>query len=252
MSTEQLDLTRQAVEPYPHEFIGLIPFSREFTSDNPIEGTDYIPYGSTLMTNLAYDLGWQGLHFDLNTFNYEAAIQNRDDMLNDGLIQSAWKIVATLENYDPQDEIFIRPSEDLKQFAGQVIQVQECIDWLKDAMSLPPESGSYALNPQTKLVIDDPKKIDAEWRWFIVDGRIVNGSMYKAHNQLIKKQELDEEVIKEAQFLADVWLPDSCVVMDTALVNGKVYVVEFNCINSSGFYGHDVKKIFKELYEYHT
>jgi hypothetical protein len=149
-------------------------------------------------------------------------------------------------------EWFIRPSEDLKHFAGQVIEAKECADWLNDAMSLPPESGTYAMSPEMKVVIATPKPIKAEWRWFIVDGKIVDGAMYRAHGQLIKTRELDQDVIQEAQDLANTWLPDPCVVMDTALVGDEVKVIEFNCINSSGFYGHDVNLIFKKLWEYHN
>ena len=249
MANESLENIRNGVADIPHEFVGLIPFSREITSDIPIEGTDYIPYGSTLLTNLAYDKQWKGLHFDLSKFNYRASSTNRKDMLNAEYIMSVEEAADFMNNTD--QEWFIRPSEDLKHFSGQVIDSKECADWLIDAMSLPPESGTYAMDPKMEVVISTPKNIKAEWRWFIVDGKIVNGSMYRAHGQLIKKPESDVEVIREAQALADKWLPDSCVVMDTALVYDEVYVIEFNCINSSGFYGHDVKEIFTALYNFH-
>jgi hypothetical protein len=177
-------------------------------------------------------------------------VSNRTDMLNGEDIVTIEEFVNDLPT--ASRDIFIRPSEDLKQFSGQVIDIHECVDWLNDAMSSPPESGSYYLNPKTKIVVATPKPIQAEWRWFIVGGKIVSGAMYRAHGQLIKKRELDVDVIQEAQRLADVWLPDSCVVMDTALVNDKLYVIEFNTINSSGFYGHDVSKIFSKLYQVHN
>lgn len=250
MSPEQLALTKDAVVSFPHEFVGVIPFSHEITSKTPLIGKDFIPYGSTLFTNLVYKLGWTGLHFDLSKFNYESSIANRNDMLNDEYIMTVIEAHEFMRNSD--QTWFIRPSEDLKHFAGQVIEAKECADWFQDAMSLPPDSGSYAMDPGMKVVIARPKNIQAEWRWFIVDGKIIDGSMYRLHNQLIKKPETDITVIHEAQWLAEIWLPDSCVVMDTALVDDKLYVIEFNCINSSGFYGHDVKKIFGALWEFHN
>ena len=39
--------------------------------------------------------------------------------------------------------------------------------------------------------------------------------------------------------------------MDTALWNDKMYVIEFNTINSSGFYANDVPKIFDAIAKYH-
>lgn len=250
MNSVQLELTRTAVAPFPHEFVGCIPFTHEVTSTVPIVGTDYIPYGSTLFTNIAMEKKWSGLCFDLSQFNYKTASANRKDMLNsDGTILPAAALVKLLDNVSPIVEYFTRPSEDLKHYSGGVMTVAELSDMLTSMMAAV-GGGSYYLNPQTDILISEPKKIDAEWRWFIVDGKIVSGAMYRAHGQLRKAIELDPIVIKEAQEKADVWLPHPCCVMDTALVNDKLYVVEFNCINSSGFYGHDVNLIFSELWKY--
>ena len=71
--------------------------------------------------------------------------------------------------------------------------------------------------------------------------------MYRCRGQLVKNRELDQAVILEAQKLAEGWLPHRNCVMDTALVDDKLYVIEFNCINGSGFYGHDVSAIFTAL-----
>jgi len=251
MNEDQLKATQDAVADYPHRFVGLIPFSREITSDEPLVGTDFIPYGSTLLTSLVHELGWKGCSFDLTKFNYEAAIQNRDDMLNGDMVVTIEDAIHFCRGINAKSQIFIRPSEDLKQFAGQVIDAGECADWLEDAM-LCDTSGSYKLDTQTKVVIAWPKKIQAEWRWFVVGGSVIDGSMYRAHGQLIKKHETDIETIIEAQLLAEKWLPDPCCVMDLALVNNEIKVIEFNCINSSGFYNHNVRDIFSALYRYHS
>lgn len=57
MNEVQLAKLSKAVSKYPHQFCDVVPFSREITSDTPIEGTDYIPYGSTLMTTILSELG---------------------------------------------------------------------------------------------------------------------------------------------------------------------------------------------------
>jgi len=111
-------------------------------------------------------------------------------------------------------------------------------------------SGSYKMTPETEVVLAPPKDIQAEWRWFIVDGKVVSGSMYRCRGRLVKERETDCKVIMEARKLTSKWLPHDCCVMDTALVDGRLYVIEFNCINSSGFYDNDVDAIFNELYKY--
>ena len=250
MNAEQLQLTKDAVAPYPHQFVGMIPFSREITSDTPIVGNDYIPYGSTLMTTVALnEYKWKGLFFDLDKFNYATADQFRSDMLNSGMILSLVETIQFMRTEGGNRDWFIRPSQDLKQFSGQVIHAKECADWLQDAMECD-SSGSYKMEWDTPIVVSEPVNIQAEWRWFIVDGKVVSGSMYRAHNQPRKERVIEQELIHEAQVSANGWLPSPCCVMDLALVGGELKIIEFNCINASGFYDNDVSAIFRELYNY--
>ena len=250
MNEQQLLLTKQAIEKLPHEFVGLIPFTDDIITDSSLEGVDYIPYGSTRFTMIASQRSWKGCHFDLTRFNYAAAANVRDDMLNNEHIIPIVEAISFLQE-QPEDSLwFIRPSEDLKQFSGMVIEAKECIDFLTDAMECA-SSGSYKLDPDTMVVLAEPKTIQAEWRWFIVDGKVVSGSMYRRSGQLVKIQETDLAVIAEAQAFADKWLPDPCCVMDIALVDDQPKVIEFNCINSSGFYDHDIGAIFDALWQYH-
>jgi len=253
MNEDQLQQVFKAVEPYPHMFVGVIPFSRRIESSESLNGTDFIPYGSTLFTNLVADLGWKGLHFDIDVLTYSNAVANRNDMLNGEHILPATEAIRFLLTSDPKTEWFARPDADLKHFSGYVASANEIANHLQSMIWSYErgEQGSYALEPDTRIVVATQKNISAEWRWFIVGGKIVSGSMYRAHNQLRKVRETDQEVIDEAQRLADIWLPMDCVVMDTAVVGDEVKVIEFNTINSSGFYDNDVNAIFKALWEYH-
>lgn len=250
LSEVQLSLTRESIKDFPHQFIEMIPFTEDIQSDVPIDGLDYIPYGSTSLTMISYIKGFKGLHFDLETFNHNAFLKNRDDMLNNGMVDSLVNIVNYLETQKADKIWFIRPSDDLKQFSGCILKNLDIIDWLRDRV-LCASSGSYRLEPTTQILISEPRNIQCEWRYFIIDHKIVSGSMYKYRDRLRKLKELDNDVLKEAQSFADKWLPDSCCVMDLALVDDEIKVIEFNCINSSGFYDHDIKKIFTELWSYH-
>lgn len=249
MNEEALQKIKSAVEKYPHEYIEMIPFSRDI---NPEQTTkDIIPYGSTLLTTYAYEHGWTGLSFDLSKFNYEEACNNREDMLNDCSVDSLDSIVDLLTIFSDEDQKwFIRPSEDLKQFSGQVMTAKEIIEFLIDARECA-SSGSYHLSGDTKIVLTEPQEIQAEWRWFIVGGKVVSGSMYRAHGQMRQIRETDVNVIAEAQRFADLWLPAPNCVMDLALVGDELKVIEFNCINASGFYDSDVEAIIDSLWVYY-
>ena len=247
-----LQKIKEAISVYPHEFVGVIPFSDEITSDEHLIGVEYIPHGSTAFIMRSATLGFTGLHFDLTRFNYEIAAKNRDDMLNSEMIAPLHECVVFLETRPALEEWFTRPSEDLKQYSGQVMAAGECAVWLRDRMECAC-SGSYQLGRDTMIVLAQPKPIIAEWRWFIVGGQIISGSMYRKYGELYKKAENDKSIIDEAQQLANKWLPDACCVMDTAVVDGigTPKVIEFNCINASGFYDNDIPAIFTALWEYH-
>lgn len=234
----------------PHNYVGVIPYDNAITTDGKVSlnGKDFIPYGSTLFVNLAKERGWKGLHFDLDQFNYKAALANRTDMLNSNVMRLDDAIVylKTLEEF----EVFTRPSQDLKQFAGLTIRSDECAKWFQDMISCEFE-GSYRQLPSMEVVVSPIKPIQAEWRWFIVNRKIITGSMYRAHNQMRKERVREQALIDEAQYFADQWLPDDSCVMDLALVDNVLKVIEFNCINASGFYDCDVPAIFKALWGRH-
>lgn len=245
-SEDNLVKVKEAVANLPHQFVGLIPFSREITSNEPIIGLDHIPYGSTSFVETTYELDWKGLSFDPKKFSYDIACNNRDDMLNRGRILPVRKAIDFLKRiYADSDwsHTFIRPAHDLKQFAGAVYPVKEAIEFLTDATETT-SSGSYKIEDGTLIVVSYTKKILIEWRWFIVGGEVTDGSMYRRNGQLIKEHLDYPDLQMQAQTLADKWLPNPCCVMDLALLDsGDIKVVEFNCINGSGFYHHDIKKI---------
>lgn len=249
INTQSLMEISYAVAELPHVYVGVIPFSGEITSEEELVGTDFIPYGSTSLTNLTHKLGWKGLHFDLDKFDYQTAANNRNDMLNAEHILLVEDAIAFLQKC-PNDQLwFLRPCKDLKHFTGTVMEAQEAWEWLKDAM-LCGSSGTYKMEQDMMIVLAEPKVIQAEWRYFVIDGKVVDGSMYRYRGDLYKRREVDVEVLGQAQTFADLWLPDSCVCMDLALVDDAVKVIEFNCINSSGFYDNNVDKIFKEWYAF--
>lgn len=240
---KELSEIKEAVSKYPTDFVNIIPFSDSICVDTR---EDYIPYGSTSLTYIGYSqYNWSGLHFSLDTFNYEAALQNRDDMLNDNVMRLD-DAIEFLSTHEPTTDFFVRPSEDLKQFSGIVMGAKECHDWFKDMMECA-TSGTYKLDASTKVVVSLPKYIDTEIRCFIIGRKVVASSIYRQNGFLSSKQFFNDDL----QYLADKWLPDECCVMDIAYTADGYKVIEFNCLNSSGFYTCDKEAIFKSLWEFH-
>lgn len=247
-SHEQLDKTLQGVQPYPHQFVGVIPFTHEITSDEPLTGVDYIPYGSTLFISIAAKRGWKGLYLN-NSFSMFHANQERQDMLNQAPTLTVQAAIEYLRRKPKDELVFVRPDGDLKHFAGTVIDAGEAAAWFEDASSMAPDSGSYYMPPDMFVWVSTPKNIDREWRFFIVNGQVVSGSMYRDRGQLKLARVTDTELLQQAQLKAAGWLPHRNCVMDLALTDGELKVVEFNTLNASGFYDHDTVDIFKALYK---
>jgi len=231
----------------PYVGVNVIPFSDEleFLFDMPL-GRGIIPYGSTSLIRHAQKFNWSGLFFSKTNFQVPVWNQNRDDMLNnDADVMTVKEASVKFSTKDKRELWFIRPVEDLKAFTGTVTTSEEISRWMTSI-----DGGNFQIQEDTMVAISQPKEILAEWRWFIVGGKVIDGSMYQHKGSLVKTHETDEKVIQEAQTFADKWLPHQTVVMDLALTNYGPQVIEFNCLNGSGFYGHDIAKIVKAVTEY--
>jgi hypothetical protein len=103
------------------------------------------------------------------------------------------------------------------------------------------------------LVTCPPQNINQEWRFFIVNDKIVAGSQYR-HNGLLRIWEpIPQHVWDRARAFAGSWKPCSTIVMDICEIgegsNGGLFILEYNCVNSSGFYNCDVGAIVDALEE---
>lgn len=243
---EQLNSVAFAIRNCGCNLIGatVIPFSDDVKLSVQPTSNLAIPYGSTKLTKLAVNHNWTGLFFNDN-FQTSVWNANRTDMLNQhATVTTVADASKWIDDncYKDTAPLFIRPVEDLKAFAGTVTTALEIKRWMDSTAS-----GNFSFAADTPVSIAPVQEIQAEWRWFIAGGKIVDGSMYRCHKQLRSLHETDSAVIAEAQALADIWLPHECCVMDTALTPDGVKVIEYNCFNSSGFYDNDINKVVKSI-----
>ena len=233
----------------PFQDVGVIPFSDEFITPLETDEVNIIPYGSTALMRIAEKRKWTGLYFDHSTFRVDRWINERQkDLLNDDAfvleVRDAMKFFETNDHYD-DEEWFIRPVEDLKAFNGTLTVGKEIKRWMESV-----DSGNFSFGEHTEVALSRPKEILMEWRYFIVNRKIVTGSSYRYKGMKLTKREEDPEVIAEAQKMADGWLPHETCVMDLALTPNGLKIVEFNCLNSSGFYYHNIRDFVKSVTEY--
>jgi ATP-grasp domain, R2K clade family 3 len=225
----------------------IIPFSEEFGNEIPDIGDMVIPYGSTKLNKMAQERNWKGNWFDPETFRVEAWNANRDDMLNaECVITTVAEVHKLFEDVSDDEVRFIRPVKDLKEFNGTVTTVKEIKNWMNSVYS-----GNFSFSADTLISIAPVQKIVSEARYFIVGGKVINGSMYRIYGQLFSQPITNTALYEQAQRLADIWLPHPCCVMDVAELEDSTFkVIEFNAINSSGFYYHDIAKIAQAMTNY--
>ena len=216
--------------------VGHIPFSHEITGLESMDLT--LPsmfYGSVQLTRqlAATPSIPKCTLFEEDWFDPREWRGKRTDLLNE--IQSVVP-VSYIREWWCKQPVFIKPEDPIK-FKGQVLEPEkeDWDNWLIEHSHLDGED---------LIVISPVQKIDKEWRFFVLDGQIITGSLYKRDGYLCVREPITEEVWQVARNATKQWLPSPNIVMDIALLrSGQYKVIEFNCFNSSGFYNCDVGKI---------
>ena len=244
---------RDACNSLGFEFEGIevIPFSGdlpEVPANKPA-----VFYGSTrLVTDVYRSQKWNpGVFFDEDNFRVSSWMKHipKDLILNGDAEILPLKDAADLYSrsgkiHDKSEYVFVRPDKDLKEFSGETMTRDKLRDWFELV-----SDGKTELDPDTLVAVSKPWHISKEWRLFIVDKEVVSGSQYRVGGHLCQDSYVPEPVIRRAEHIANIWTPAPVCVMDICQSN-ELYLVEFNCFNSSGFYYANVNDIVKEISDF--
>ena len=122
------------------------------------------------------------------------------------------------------------------------------VDAWADSVKSIEEKNYTTIDSSTPVVVAPLKEIYREYRFFIVDGKVITGSLYKMGDQVVYKTELDDSEIF-TQKMVDLWQPAEAFVLDIALTKDGYKVLEVNCFNSAGYYAIDVGKLVHAVME---
>jgi hypothetical protein len=150
------------------------------------------------------------------------------------------------EKYGVDDTIFMRPDSGAKPFTGQTL-AKEMID--KEYKLY----AHYAGKPLDEIiaVISSAKVIYKEWRFVVVDKKVIAGSQYKKNGKLDINRDTSDSY-KEALVLAqevanEEWQPEVAYTLDICKSNGRCYLLEANSFSCSGLYDCDPEPIVREI-----
>lgn len=241
----------------PYSIHKVIPFIGELTPEPELETTNVICMGSYSLRHAAKKAGWYPGVFDLEPHNFNEQMKHWGQyMLNADAVVSRFEDAVFTE-----DIMFIRPIEDSKVFAGTVMDKAEFQEWQRKVCVLEEDFGT-SLTKNTLIQVCKPKKIYAEYRFWIVNGYPVTSSLYKRGDRVIYSPDVDDHVKRFVDMILktknnqtsitlsmanDGWMPDDAWCLDVCETPEGMKVVEIGTINSCGFYAANMTDLVLSL-----
>lgn len=185
---------------------------------------------------------WQNLCC-LTYYSHWAKYLFNDDYIFLPLLEIKRRQEYVYDTFGIDDCIFIRPNSGAKTFTGQIIKKEE-ID--KEFKLLENYAGKSL--DQILAITSSPKLIDKEWRFVVVDKKVIAASQYRDNQETtIRNQNQEiEPVIKRgceigARKLAEKvaneeWQPDRAYTLDICKSGGEYKLIEVNSFSCSGLY----------------
>lgn len=225
----------------PYSIHKVIPFIGELM---PLyEGpTNAICFGAYSMRRTAAQFELSPGVFDLEPFDFTHQLKHWGDrMLNaDSVVSKLADAVFT------SDSMFIRPIEDSKSFSGGMMDREDFEPW-RDQMVKEGIAYGYTIDANTMVQVSTPKKINAEYRYWIVKGEIVTRSMYKLGSRVLYSDQVNSSIDDYVQECVDIWQPHDAFVIDVCETPDGLRIVEINTMNAAGFYSADMQKLVMAL-----
>lgn len=199
-----------------------------------------VTFGSYSLALAAKKFGWKPGSFINDNYEFKKWKEGwgSENLLNGDAIQNK---VKNIKEFFPEywNKIFVRPTEDTKSFAGQVLSIEDFHRLIKNIMN----NTDRNLDAETDIIISKVKPIHSEYRLFIVDKKVITGSLYKLGDTVTTSEKIPLEVIEYAYKMLEIWNPDMAFVLDIAITEEGLKIIEINNINSSGFYKSDISLI---------
>jgi ATP-grasp domain, R2K clade family 3 len=137
--------------------------------------------------------------------------------------------------------LFIRPDSPLKPFSGRVLPV--------GSISLRAlDFGFYFDDAELPVVAAPVRKVEREWRYLVVDQRVVAGSAYSAEGREPLADDPSGEPWKFAQTIAaELPAPEAVYVLDVCAAEGELRLLELNPFSGADLYAMDPAAVVREV-----
>lgn len=243
-----IDACREAgIEPIR---FGLIPFSDIIsTDDNADLKRPAVPFGSTKLIKLWLQdktPPWWRVFYHPGNFDWCIWAKAIGKNALNGPTMGRVCTLEAVQDLEWKERIFVKPTTDLKAFAGMVLSPGETIRG-----RLAQSTQDSSLSDQQPIIWAPWQEILCEYRCFMHKGELIDASRYKTGERADHKPVDDIErnhlrvVAKE---LAECFIPARFYAVDLAFMpSGHHKVVEYNCLNCSGRYAVDRGKLLRAV-----
>jgi hypothetical protein len=138
---------------------------------------------------------------------------------------------AIIAELGREGRVFVRPDGCQKTFTGRVVSADEFATALAPAR----------YDPETLIVVAEPRPIAREWRLIIAEGTVVATSQYLATGRIDVTPGCPASVMEFAggMLAAVPWRPDEIFMADVCDSEGELYLLELNGFSSSAVYPCD-------------
>lgn len=224
-----------------HSFCKVVPFSDSdegLLLETPLpEGLPVYCYGSYSLSKHAIRRGFLPGAYISNDSSMDNLLKHYgSNMLNSDM----WVVPFSNDLFPNWEEMFVKPAEDTKAFVAQVMTNEEFMDFRNKIVNA---EGYSTVTKDTMVCLAKPKNIEAEYRFFVVRGSVVTYSQYKIGDRVVYDSRVDQYIVDYAKKMVALYEPDDAFVIDIALTEGELKVIEVNSINSSGLYAIDLQKL---------
>lgn len=202
--------------------------------------TNVICLGSYSLRHLARRCAWSPGVFDLAAADF---LQQKAHW-GDRLLNADSTVCRLGDARVTAPSMFVRPVADSKSFNGQIFARADFERWQHRVCA---HGGTSRLGPSTEVQLAVPRTIYAEYRFWVVQGRIVTQSQYKRGNQVFFSEHVDAHLVQFVDACLADWVPHQAFVIDVCDTDRGLRIVELNTLNSAAFYAANLQALVVNL-----
>ncbi|MEQ1820557.1 MAG: ATP-grasp domain-containing protein [Terricaulis sp.] len=210
----------------------------------PEPDASVIAYGSKSILAFAKARRWRPGVWTGSAFDYDRAHAGLGEIfLNASAVATTLTQADTAARTKAWPTIFIRPSNDDKAFAGQVIATEGLAEWRERNTA-----NGYLSDPNLDVIIAPPQSLRREWRLIVAGGEIVAASLYREAGEKAVSEGCPEPVSHFAKQAHARYEPAPVFVMDVAeLADSSLAIVELNAFNSADLYACNIANVVSRV-----